>query len=392
MGPKDTEPRDRQRPHVLSCRLNETNDKGYIAHETAGQLQEDLHKFRRRCETYKALAVAIAEDDRPLAGRRAARLLQASWAPAKVLGHLCDAWSVQSWHAQNRDAAALAAFGVGGPKPLQALNNAGYLLSYDTGRRHVEGAPRFRPNELPSLPWLLEALGHIPGCQAWHLCIEKSMWRTSSLSLARHSLLDFALRVAGTPCRSLVVLMLRLWHNGRSRIQIHTTPPTRRRWCFLLLIQMRGALPSLSGIPIRGRFKAEHCHAVRKHMAELCGNAAFRESHGFLLYADTDGDARRPREMQGAPYADGASTLSWMPEIPHIPFQADEFRMCGNFDPPPNLMKRVSHPFGGTSLIFRGELSYGVLQERHNHCDDPKLVLPPLPPDEQEFEPAFDIL
>ena len=57
-------------------------------------------------------AVAIAEDDRPLAGRRAARLLQAGWALAKVLGHLCDAWSVQSWDDQDRDAAALAAPGV----------------------------------------------------------------------------------------------------------------------------------------------------------------------------------------------------------------------------------------------------------------------------------------
>ena len=77
--------------------------------------------------------------------------------------------------------------------------------------------------------------------------------------------------------------------------------------------------------------------------------------------------------MQAALYAEGASTLSGMPEIPHIPFQTDEFRMCGNFDPP-HLMKRVSHLLGGTSLILRGELSFGVLRELHNHCDDPKPV------------------
>ena len=104
-------------------------------------MHEDLHQFWQRCKTYKALAVAIAEDDRPLNGRRAARLLQAGWAPAKVPGHLCDAWSVQSWDDQDRDAAALAALGAGGPKLLQALNNAGYLPSYDTGGRHVHGAP-----------------------------------------------------------------------------------------------------------------------------------------------------------------------------------------------------------------------------------------------------------
>ena len=130
--PKDTEPHYRQGPHVLSRCLNEANDRGYVAQETLGQLQEDLHQFRQCCETYKALAVAIAEDDRPLAGRPAARLLQAGWAVPKVLGHLCNASSVQSWENQDRDAAALAALGVGGPKLLQALNNAGYLPSYDT--------------------------------------------------------------------------------------------------------------------------------------------------------------------------------------------------------------------------------------------------------------------
>ena len=173
VDPKHTEPHYRQGPHVLSRRLNEANDRGYVAQETLGQLQEDLHQFRQRCETYKALAVAIAEDDRPLAGRRAARLLQAGWAPAKLLGHVCDAWSVQSLNDQDRDAAALAALGVGGPKLLHALNNTGYLPSYDTGRRHVEGAPRFRRNEPLGLPWLLEALGHIPGCHVWHLCIDE---------------------------------------------------------------------------------------------------------------------------------------------------------------------------------------------------------------------------
>ena len=95
LDPKDTESHYRQGPHVLSRRLNEANDRG-MAKETTGQLQEDLHQFRQCCETYKALAIAIAEDDHPLAGRRATRLLPAEWARAKVLGRLCDAWSMQS--------------------------------------------------------------------------------------------------------------------------------------------------------------------------------------------------------------------------------------------------------------------------------------------------------
>ena len=80
--PKDKEPHYRQGPQVLSRRLNEANDKGSVAQETLGQLQEDLHKFRQRCETYKVLAVAIIDDDRPVARRCAARLVQAEWAPA----------------------------------------------------------------------------------------------------------------------------------------------------------------------------------------------------------------------------------------------------------------------------------------------------------------------
>ena len=108
-------------------------------------------------------------------------------------------------------------------------------------------------------------------------------------------------------------------------------------------------------IPTCGRFKAEHCHVVRIHMAELCGSAAFRDRHGFLLSEISRGVTRRSREMQATLYAEGASTLSWMPEIPHIPFQTDEFGMCGIFEPPPpppHLMKRVSHKLGGTSLVL----------------------------------------
>ena len=116
IDPKGTETHYKHGPHVLSRRPKEANDTRYVAQETLGELQEGLHKLRQHRKIYKALAVTIAEDDRPLAGRRAARLLQAGWALAKVLGHLCDAWSVKSWDAQDRDATALAALGVGGPK------------------------------------------------------------------------------------------------------------------------------------------------------------------------------------------------------------------------------------------------------------------------------------
>ena len=61
---------------------------------------------------------------------------------------------------------------------------------------------------------------------------------------------------------------------------------------------------------------------------------------------------------------------------------------CVGTSTPPHLMKRVSHMLRGTALVLQGELSYGVLHELHNHCDDSKPVLPPPPQDKQEVEPA----
>ena len=49
IDPKDPEPHYRQGPHVLSRRLTEANNRGYVAQETLGRLQEDVHKFRQRC-------------------------------------------------------------------------------------------------------------------------------------------------------------------------------------------------------------------------------------------------------------------------------------------------------------------------------------------------------
>ena len=55
-------------------------------------------------------------------------------------------------------------------------------------------------------------------------------------------------------------------------------------------------------------------------------------------------------------------------------------------------MKRVSHMLGGTSLILQGELSFDVLHELQNHCDDPRAVLPLVPQDKQRVHSVFDLL
>ena len=52
----------------MSRRLDEADDKGYLAHEMLGQLQEDVRKFRQRCATYKVLPVAIMDDDHSVLG------------------------------------------------------------------------------------------------------------------------------------------------------------------------------------------------------------------------------------------------------------------------------------------------------------------------------------
>ena len=150
-------------------------------------MKEDLHKFWERCKKYEAFDVAIEDNDRPLLGPRAARLLEAWWALAKVLRHLCEAWSVQSLNAQDRDASALAALGVGAPKLLQALNNARYLPSYDIGRRRFQGFTGVCPNEPPSLPWLLDALSHIAGGHVWHLCINDNIHVEDIITVSREA-------------------------------------------------------------------------------------------------------------------------------------------------------------------------------------------------------------
>ena len=243
---------------------------------------------------------------------------------------------MQSWDAQDRDAAALASLGAGGPKLLQALNNAGYLPSLDTGRRNLEGAPRVRLNEPPGLPWLLEALGHIPGSHVWHLCMDE-IHVEHGITVSREAL---AVGLCATCCRHPMPLLSGANVEAlaqRLEQDLHTYHTVNQETLlFLAPHTEEGYLPiPVWVIPTCGTFKAEHCHALQKRRAQLCGNAAFRDCYGFLLFVDTGGDARRSREMQAAMYAEGASTPSSMPEIPHTPFQMDVFGRFGNSDPCP---------------------------------------------------------
>ena len=69
----------------------------------------------------------------------------------------------------------------------------------------------------------------------------------------------------------------------------------------------------------------------------------------------------------------------------------DELGMCANFDPP-HLSKRAAHVLDKDGIHMQGELSYGVVQELHKYCSEPKPHSPPYPEDKQEVEAAFDLL
>ena len=70
MQPTANEPHYWIAPTVLVDPLNEAHDNKFLGPGALGHVREDLHRFRQRCEPYKAAAAAVAADDQPLAGRR----------------------------------------------------------------------------------------------------------------------------------------------------------------------------------------------------------------------------------------------------------------------------------------------------------------------------------
>ena len=201
-----------------------------------------------------------------------------------------------SWDAEDRDAATLA-LGVGGPKVIQALNNAGYLPSCETSGRHVEEAPRVRPNKSPNLPWLLEALSHIAGVHVWHLCSDE-IYMEDIITVSHKAR---AVELCTTCCRHPMPLA-----SGADVEALATrleqdldTYHTANQATVVFLAPHRPPLPSLSASSPRAAGPGQS-------IAMMCGNTWHR--HGFLLSEDTDGDARWSRKMQAALYAEGAST------------------------------------------------------------------------------------
>ena len=227
----------------------------------------------------------------------------------------------------------------------------------------------------------------------WHLCIDE-IYVEDAITVSREAL---AVGLCATCCRhpmplasgdDVEALTQRLEQDPDTNHATNQAP---------VVLLAPHTEEEYSAIPVWviatcGRFKAAHLHVVRKHMAELYGNATHRERHGFLVSADTDSDARRSHEMQAALYAEGASTPFRTPEIPKTFHPKRMTSACVGSSTPPHLMKRLCHMLQGTSLILQGELSFGVLQELQNNCDDPKPILPAPPQDKQQVQPVFDLL
>ena len=90
----------------------------------------------QKCDAHKALILAIGQDKRPLASRRAARLIAAGQSAAAVLEDMSKAIQVKLYSKDDRDLACLAAIGIGGSRLLCALNRAGHLPSEDPSGGH----------------------------------------------------------------------------------------------------------------------------------------------------------------------------------------------------------------------------------------------------------------
>ena len=63
--------------------------------------------------------------------------------------------------------------GLRGPELQYALNEAGYLPSYDTGGRCVAQALQVLPNVPSTLVSLWESVRHVKGVQLWQLSIDE---------------------------------------------------------------------------------------------------------------------------------------------------------------------------------------------------------------------------
>ena len=85
----------------------------------------------QNCDARKTLIIAIAQDKRPLASRRATPLIAARQSAVAILEDMSKAIQVKLYSKDDLDLACLAAIGIRGIRLLCALNLAGHLAFED---------------------------------------------------------------------------------------------------------------------------------------------------------------------------------------------------------------------------------------------------------------------
>ena len=127
----------------------------------------------QKCDAHKALILAIGADNRPLASRRAARLIASGQSAAAVCEDMSKAIQVRSYTDTDRDLSCLVAIGIGGSRALCALNRAGYLPSADVSRDRLRLDPPLVPNCPPTVQFIVSRLPIADRPLLWDILVDE---------------------------------------------------------------------------------------------------------------------------------------------------------------------------------------------------------------------------
>ena len=112
----------------------------------------------QKCDAHKALILAVVQDKRPLASRRAACLTAAKQSAVAVLEDMSKPIQVKLYSKDDRDLACLAAIGIRGSRLPCALNRARHLPSEDVSRGQCRLDPPLCPNQAPTAEFIVPRL------------------------------------------------------------------------------------------------------------------------------------------------------------------------------------------------------------------------------------------
>ena len=88
--------------------------------------------MERKCDANKALLIAVGNNEKPLAPRRAGRFIAEGHNLEAVLGDLAKGIQIRMYTTADYDLAALAFIGIGGLRLSTAMNRRGHTPAKDT--------------------------------------------------------------------------------------------------------------------------------------------------------------------------------------------------------------------------------------------------------------------